>query len=146
MPGGRVEMLGGLSVPLAGLGIPHVQETRPLPAGATLLAYTDGLVERREESIDVSLRRLRDTVAAIGPDPATLRERLPAELLEGECGDDVALVALRTTDVPASPVPGAELLAPGDDTPVSAAQRGASRFEFRHTAPALNGSRARRLG
>ena len=124
LPGGRVETLsGGLSVPLAGLGVPHVQESRPLPAGATLLVYTDGLVERRNESIDVGLRRLRDAVAAIGSDPATLCERLPAELLEGQLSDDVALVALRTSHVPAPPVPGAERLTPEEAVPASVTPR-----------------------
>ena len=122
LPDGRVEMLGGgLSVPLAGLGVPHVQETRPLPAGATLLVYTDGLVERRDESIDVSLRRLRDTVAAIGPEPAVLCERLPAELLDGGPSDDVAIVALRTTDTPTRPIGRAAGSTPGGAVPVSAA-------------------------
>ena len=119
LPDGRVEMLGGgLSVPLAGLGVPHVQETRPLPPSATLLLYTDGLVERREESIDVSLRRLRNAVAAVGPDPAELCRRLPAELLEDErLSDDVALVALRTERVSAPPIPGAERLTAEGVTP-----------------------------
>ncbi len=146
LPDGRVEMLsGGLSVPLAGLGVPHVQETRPLPAGATLLVYTDGLVERREESIDVSLRRLRDAVAAIGPDPATLCERLPAELLEDERSDDVALVALRTNRLPAPSVPRAERFTPGEATPASVrpAYHAVTSVVLRL---ALNGSRARCLG
>ncbi|CAA9463143.1 MAG: Serine phosphatase RsbU, regulator of sigma subunit [uncultured Solirubrobacteraceae bacterium] len=112
LPDRRVEMLsGGLSVPLAGLGVPHVQETRPLPAGATLLVYTDGLVERRDESIDVSLRRLREAVVAIGPDPAALCEQLPAALLEaGPRNDDVAVVALRTEALPRPSIPRAEHL------------------------------------
>lgn len=100
-PDGGIHMLGGgLSVPLAGLGVPHVQETRPLPAGSTVIVYTDGLVERRDESIDVGLRRLRDAIAAIGPDPGAICQSLPERLLRGVVqADDIALVALRTEAV-----------------------------------------------
>ena len=97
-PDGAIAMLaGGLSVPLAGLGVPHVEETRPLPAGSTLIVYTDGLVERRDESIDVGLRRLREAIARLGPDPVVLCERLPTLLLDGTPqADDIAMVVLRT--------------------------------------------------
>ena len=97
-PDGRVDSLaGGLSVPLAGLGVAHVQETRPLQAGSTLIVYTDGLVERRDESIDAGMRRLRQAVAAIGPDPRDLCRELPLRLLDDSLQvDDMALVALRT--------------------------------------------------
>ena len=100
-PDGVIDMLGGgLSVPLAGIGVPHVQESRPLPAGSTLIVYTDGLVERRDESIDVGLRRLRDMIAEIGPDPEAICELLPARMLRGAAqADDIALVALRTEAV-----------------------------------------------
>ena len=96
-PDGSTAMLsGGLSVPLAGLGVPHVQETQSLPAGSTLILYTDGLIERRDESIDVGLRRLREAIDRLGPDPEVLCEKLPRLLLEDAGNrDDVALVALR---------------------------------------------------
>ena len=105
-PDGEVEMLdGGLSAPLAGLGVPHVQERRRLPAGSTLIAYTDGLVERRGEPIDTGLRRLREALAELGDDPRSACERLPAVLLDGTPqGDDIALVALKT----AEPAAGAD--------------------------------------
>ena len=37
----------------------YKSESHPLPAGTALLLYTDGLVERRGESIDRGLERLR---------------------------------------------------------------------------------------
>ena len=100
-PDGSITMLtGGLSVPLAGLGVPHVQETSALPAGSTLLVYTDGLVERRDESIDVGLRRLRTAIHRLGGEPAVLCERLPELMLDGPPHrDDVALVAIRVEAV-----------------------------------------------
>ena len=100
-PDGSIGMLsGGLSVPLAGLGIPHVQETQWLPAGSTLIVYTDGLVERRDESIDVGLRRLREAIRRLGSDPAALCEELPRLLSDGSSyRDDVALIALQLEGV-----------------------------------------------
>ncbi|HET8603871.1 MAG TPA: SpoIIE family protein phosphatase, partial [Marmoricola sp.] len=40
--------------------------TTPFGPGDTLLAFTDGLVERREEDIDDGLRRLRETLPGLG--------------------------------------------------------------------------------
>jgi serine phosphatase RsbU (regulator of sigma subunit)/anti-sigma regulatory factor (Ser/Thr protein kinase) len=68
--------------------------TVPFPAGSTLVLYTDGLVERRGESIDDGLERLR----AIGEridDVDSLCTRLLEEMVEDEPPDDVAVVAAR---------------------------------------------------
>jgi len=67
-----------------------------IPAGAVLAFYTDGLIERRGESIDVGLERLR---RAVRPDSAaavvrTVMHRLVADSVPI---DDVALVVLRRT-------------------------------------------------
>jgi serine/threonine-protein kinase RsbW len=66
--------------------------------GATLVLYTDGLVESRTADLDVGLARLR-TVAADasddGPaDPGELCDRLLAALTGPHRADDVALLAL----------------------------------------------------
>ena len=64
------------------------------PPGATLLAFTDGLIERRGESIDVGLRRLRDEATA---NHATLEElltRVVSELRDG-AEDDTAIAGIR---------------------------------------------------
>ncbi len=118
-PDGQIEMLaGGLSVPLAGLSVPHVQETRPLPAGSTLVLYTDGLIERRDESIDVGLRRLRGAIAELDPDPAVFCAQLPKLLLDGTSQlDDTAVVALQTQRVTGHhTVPKIETLTQGTGT------------------------------
>ena len=44
----------------AGLGT-YESSTFTMPVGATLIAYTDGLVERRDENIDAGMRRLLET-------------------------------------------------------------------------------------
>lgn len=67
--------------------------TVPLTAGSTLVFYTDGLVERREESIEVGLQRLQ---AAVRPDPA---EKVCAAVMAGvapaQPADDIAVLTLR---------------------------------------------------
>ena len=70
--------------------------THEFPVGATLLCYTDGLIERRTESIDHSVRRLAEQLARLNAgDP----ERMADSLLEAclpprEQTDDVALALI----------------------------------------------------
>jgi anti-anti-sigma factor len=68
-----------------------------LEPGATLLLYTDGLVERRGENLDVGLGRLTSAAARLArTDPAALTRDLLAELLaDAAQPDDVALLAAR---------------------------------------------------
>jgi serine phosphatase RsbU (regulator of sigma subunit) len=65
--------------------------------GATLVLYTDGLVERRGEDIDAGLSRLTDSVArhaALGAEP--LADAILSDLgVSGGGADDVALVVVR---------------------------------------------------
>lgn len=41
----------------------HVETTITMTAGSTLVLYTDGLIERHEEDLDISLERLRTTAS-----------------------------------------------------------------------------------
>jgi len=66
----------------------------PLPPGAMLVMYTDGLIERRGESLAVGLDRLCKVVAADAPEP--LCRRIMFRLVgETSPPDDIALVAVR---------------------------------------------------
>jgi serine phosphatase RsbU (regulator of sigma subunit) len=65
----------------------------PLPSSGTLVAFTDGLVERRGESIDTGLDRLR-TAAGDG-DLRALVERLVTAVPGGRGEDDIAIVGVR---------------------------------------------------
>ena len=83
----------------------HYEEScSKLPAGATLLLYTDGLVERRGESIQEGLDRLlAETRAHESADLEELCDRVLSGLAShGRSADDVALVAMR----PAPPFDG----------------------------------------
>src|SRR4051812_14007503 len=89
------------SVPLGILpyGRYHVSEAA-LPPGATLLLYTDGLVERRDTSLTAGLNHLRAAANGAPPDPDELCEHILAMLLpNGPPGDDVALLALRNESI-----------------------------------------------
>jgi len=66
------------------------------PRAATLLAFTDGLVERRGESIDTGLARLHDAATANHSDLDDLLSRL-LELRRGG-DDDTAIAGLRWLD------------------------------------------------
>jgi serine phosphatase RsbU (regulator of sigma subunit) len=103
--GGETRMLensGGLPIGCRTGGGYHTQYAK-LDPDETLILYTDGLVERRGESIDVGLQRLRDA-AAEGPDDAEdLADHLIRTLLPLAGGeDDIALLTLRPAPVPAS--------------------------------------------
>ncbi|MER5896685.1 GAF domain-containing SpoIIE family protein phosphatase [Streptomyces sp. NPDC001876] len=79
-----------------------------LPANSTLLFYTDGLVERRDEVLDRGLARLRQHAAALAREPL---ETFCDELLNGLAAagtDDVALIAVRVGAAPAAGAATAE--------------------------------------
>lgn len=80
------------------LGLPSQamsERTLTLPAGGTLVLYTDGLVERRGETIDVGLDRLAAAAQDPDPDLDSFCDRLVREVGPQERLDDIALVAVR---------------------------------------------------
>jgi anti-sigma regulatory factor (Ser/Thr protein kinase)/putative methionine-R-sulfoxide reductase with GAF domain len=70
----------------------------PFPTGSRLLLYTDGLIERRRESIDEGLQRLTAAVqAAVERTDSSFADRVYRALLdETPLEDDVALLAVET--------------------------------------------------
>jgi serine phosphatase RsbU (regulator of sigma subunit) len=67
-----------------------------LPAGSTLLLYTDGLVERHDRDLDRGLALLRECAAGLADKPLEqLCDELPAQLVP-DPSDDVCILALRT--------------------------------------------------
>jgi serine phosphatase RsbU (regulator of sigma subunit) len=74
---------------------PYAEVDITVPPRSTLVAFTDGLVERRGETIDAGLARLRDVAAS---EPLTLEKlvaRLVGELASDEHNDDTAILAIR---------------------------------------------------
>jgi serine phosphatase RsbU (regulator of sigma subunit) len=67
------------------------------PAGSTLLAFTDGLVERRGENIDLGLERLRGRAGAAHDSLDELLDRLVRDLREDGSEDDTAIAGIRWT-------------------------------------------------
>jgi serine phosphatase RsbU (regulator of sigma subunit) len=67
-----------------------------LDHGATVLLYTDGLIERRDSDLDTGLGRLREALGDLAARPLPeLCDELIARLVDGRPEDDVALVAIR---------------------------------------------------
>jgi sigma-B regulation protein RsbU (phosphoserine phosphatase) len=94
---GAVLVSGALGPPL-GAGVEGRGTLRHrLPAGARLLLYTDGLVERRDENLDVSLEALRQVVASSPPSLEAMCDRVLEAMAPdgGTWPDDVALLAVR---------------------------------------------------
>ena len=92
---------GPLEVPITppvGVTDPHPQPAAevPLPATGTLLAFTDGLVERRGEVIDTGLERLRTATAGLDgqPLPQALDHLMRALSTDGG-KDDTVLLGMR---------------------------------------------------
>ncbi len=97
---GRAELLDCPVAPPVGVSapaLPAVTELR-LPDSGTLLAFTDGLIERRGEVIDTGLARLRDaTATADGRPLEEFVDELMRTLTADGGKDDTVLVGLRWT-------------------------------------------------
>ncbi|GAA3243122.1 hypothetical protein GCM10020256_67590 [Streptomyces thermocoprophilus] len=97
---GRVEFLDGATDPPLDAHpdpLPRVQAVTSFARGATLALYTDGLVERRQEDIDVGLARLAAALRTHrAADPESLADAVLTELLPPDgATDDTALVIVR---------------------------------------------------
>ena len=96
LPDGRVERLAEATHAPLGVGDGSGRVVQvPFPPGSSLLSYTDGLVERRDEPIDVGISRLADVFAATnGSVWGAVSDVLEAMAVPGgeRSGDDVAVV------------------------------------------------------
>jgi PAS domain S-box-containing protein len=96
-PDGSARFLSGEAGLILGVGVAdRIVSEELLAPGSTLLAFTDGLVERRGADIDDGMELLRLLVERAPADinPDDLCERLLEWLGDGE--DDTALLAVRT--------------------------------------------------
>jgi serine phosphatase RsbU (regulator of sigma subunit) len=97
---GRAVLLDCPVAPPVGVAAPTppvVTEVR-VSGPATLLAFTDGAVERRGEVIDTGLERLRSAAAAAAAQPLeTVLDRLMAMPTDNGGRDDTVILGLRWT-------------------------------------------------
>ncbi|MBE7188013.1 SpoIIE family protein phosphatase [Jatrophihabitans endophyticus] len=95
---GRVEFLDSKPDLLVGV-VPDTERhdhTVRIPDEATLVFYTDGLIERRGSSIDEGFERLRAVLGELADlDPEQLCDALLARLVPEAGDDDIALLAVR---------------------------------------------------
>jgi serine phosphatase RsbU (regulator of sigma subunit) len=83
-------------VPLGTLPSGRRQSVVPFHAGDVLLAYTDGLIERRDEDIDVGQDRLVDALGTLRePDLSPALNRVVDEVRDPTRDDDVAALVAR---------------------------------------------------
>jgi serine phosphatase RsbU (regulator of sigma subunit) len=78
-------------------GMPRPRAHDAIPAGSTVLLYTDGLIERRDESLSHAMDRLRRHAAGLAREPLDV---FCDELLIGlgaDSDDDIAVLAVRPT-------------------------------------------------
>jgi serine phosphatase RsbU (regulator of sigma subunit) len=83
--------------PLLGMGLPGRHDVVvDVPAGSTLVLYTDGLVERRDRPLEDGLRQLAGVLAASsGADVEALCDAVLDAMVDGHAEDDVALMTVR---------------------------------------------------
>ncbi|WP_326813601.1 PP2C family protein-serine/threonine phosphatase [Streptomyces sp. NBC_01763] len=95
-PDGTVHFLDQATDPPLGASLEHTprpQTSTTYANGATLVLYTDGLIERRGEDIDQGLQRLADHLARHGNGQV---EALADELIDlSSATDDTAVVVVR---------------------------------------------------
>ncbi|MBQ1098284.1 SpoIIE family protein phosphatase [Streptomyces sp. b94] len=103
-PDGRTRYLDAGSGLLLGMDpdVPRPSATDEIPPDSTLLLYTDGLIERRGESLDAAMERLRRRASELAREPLDV---FCDELLIGlgaDNDDDIAVLAVRPAPPAAS--------------------------------------------
>jgi serine phosphatase RsbU (regulator of sigma subunit)/anti-sigma regulatory factor (Ser/Thr protein kinase)/putative methionine-R-sulfoxide reductase with GAF domain len=90
------------AVPLGALAHPEYEETEiELTPGSLVLAYTDGLVERRDLWVDEGMEALRQVAERLEGDVEQFCDAVLAEMLgRSSTSDDVALIAVRLPGAP----------------------------------------------
>ncbi|HYK26888.1 MAG TPA: SpoIIE family protein phosphatase, partial [Streptosporangiaceae bacterium] len=106
-PDGKNELLDVMPAPPLGVGAGPIQSRMlPVEDGSLLVLYTDGLVEKRTQDIDVGLGRLRD-IFGPGSIDEPLEELCRATLAgvyADQQRDDIAVLVARLRKIPSDRV------------------------------------------
>lgn len=91
------------------LGVPHdshyVEAYERLVPNATMILCTDGLIERRDESLEAGLLRLSEASSVDAP-PEEMADAILQRLTTDESDDDAALLVVRRSGETREPPPG----------------------------------------
>ncbi|MDN4174214.1 SpoIIE family protein phosphatase [Nocardioides sp. SOB77] len=132
-PDGRAEVLGGEVTPPLGaaFGLAPAEGRTQVPDGASLVAYTDGLVEDRETQLDGGPERLVELLRhRAGSEVGQLVDDVLGLLAGRERTDDVAVLVLQRAPG-AAPRPVLVPLELELDLPLAAEASGRARREVR---------------
>ena len=126
-PGQARYLEGGRSVPLGTAEVaPYRDAKARIDPGATLLLYTDGLVERRDTPLEDRLTQLRSVASIAGGDLGDVCDQILSGILGGNnAPDDVALLAVRPEAVPAGAL---SMRLPADPAALAPLRRRLGRF------------------
>jgi serine phosphatase RsbU (regulator of sigma subunit) len=75
------------------------ERTTALPAGSTLVLYTDGLIERRDASLDAGIARVTQAVSRLGDADAEATADAVVTAAGSSNEDDIAVLVLRVGPV-----------------------------------------------
>jgi anti-sigma regulatory factor (Ser/Thr protein kinase) len=117
---------GRAGAPVGTVGFPVYEESVvAIEQGATVLLYTDGLVERSSVALPEGMEALREAATASPSDPEALCRLLPEGVLEGVPGDDTALLAVRLEPLNGNRI---DLVLPADSGSLAPMRRALARW------------------
>ena len=117
---------GRAGAPVGTVGFPVYEESVvAIEQGATVLLYTDGLVERSSVALPAGMEALREAATVIPGDPEALCRLLPEGVLEGVPGDDTALLAVRLEPLNGKRI---DLVLPADSGSLAPMRRALARW------------------
>jgi PAS domain S-box-containing protein len=106
-------------VPLGVGGVTFHDHVFTVPPGDTVVLYTDGVVERRDQPVDQGVRALCATLEELPRDPRLVC-RATLRAAAGPADDDEAVLAMRTSE---ADLPMSQLVLPGRAEAVSTARQ-----------------------
>ncbi len=112
--------------------LPYEESLASLRSGATLVLFTDGLVDRRDVPVEEGLERLREAATRTpGADLDRLCGALLGSLVPADASDDVAILAARLEPV----AERLSLTIPADPARLGSVRRNLGRWLSGHAVP-----------